>query len=272
MEEELRHLRSVLDMESLYTAFVCEYDNDFNFPGESHDVWEIGAILSGCAGITSGAEVYECYAGEMIIHPPGVFHTAWASGTQGVRILTVTFTARGGTRYVPAGKFVLTQHEMTLVQLLSELISTHMNNRSPLNASLRPSQEQMLKNYLEILCLSLHLRRAETASPDKAGHAALFAEAVGFMQAHLDASLSVEDICTACGIGRTVLKELFHRYTGNGIMQHYNYLRLRRIIERMSEGESLGDIAVSMNFSSQSYLTEFFRRHTGVVPSAYFKG
>ena len=74
MEQELRHLRAVLDIESLYTAFVAQYDSKFNFPGESHEVWEIGAVLSGCIGITSGAEVYECRAGEMIIHPPGVFH------------------------------------------------------------------------------------------------------------------------------------------------------------------------------------------------------
>ena len=272
MENELRRLRSVLDVESLYTAFVEQYDSKLNFPGESHDVWEIGVILSGCVGITSGAEVYECRTGDMIIHPPGVFHTAWATDTQGVCIMTVTFTARGGSRYVPAGKFVLTEHEMTLAQLLAELISAHLSSVRTVHVPLRPSQEQMLKNYLEILCLSLHLRRAETASPDKAGHAALFAEAVGFMQAHVDDALSVEAICSACGIGRTVLKELFRRYTGNGIMQHYNHLRLRRIIERMNDGQTLGDIAVSMNFSSQSYLTEFFRRHTGVAPSAYFKG
>ena len=272
MESQLRHLRSVLEVESLFTAFVGHYDGQFNFPGESHEIWEIGIVLSGCVGITSGAEIYECRAGDMIVHSPGVFHTAWAKNAQNVDILTVTFRAHGGSRYIHAGKFILTPHEMTLAQLLSELIASHIGDQPPLNALLRPSQEQMLKNYLEILCLSLHLRRAETASPDKEEHAALFAEAVGFMQSHLDASLSVEDICTACGIGRTVLKELFRRYTGNGIMQYYNHLRLRRIIERMSEGESLGDIAVSMNFSSQSYLTEFFRRHTGVAPSAYFKG
>ena len=272
MEQELRHLRSVLDVESLYTAFVGHYDDTFNFPGESHEVWEIGVVLSGCVGITSGAEVYECRAGEMLVHPPGVFHTAWAKNAQNVDILTVSFTARGGARYIPAGKFVLTEHEMTLARLLAELISTHLNDERSVNVPLRPSQEQMLKNYLEILCLSLHLRRAETASPDKAEHAALFAEAVSFMQAHVDDALSVEDVCTACGIGRTVLKELFRRYTGNGIMQHYNHLRLRRIIERMNDGETLGDIAVNMNFSSQSYLTDFFRRQTGVAPSAYFKG
>jgi AraC-like DNA-binding protein len=54
-------------------------------------------------------------------------------------------------------------------------------------------------------------------------------------------------------------------------MQHYNHLRLRRIIERMTEGETLGDIAISMNFSSQSYMTAFFRRQTGVAPRNYLK-
>lgn len=272
MEQELRRLRSVLDVESLYTAFVGHYDSTFNFPGESHEVWEIDVVLSGCVGITSGPEVYECHTGEMVVHPPRVFHTAWAKDMQNVDILTVTFTVRGGARYIPTGKFLLTPHEMTLACLLGELISAQVGDQHPANVQLRPSQEQMLKNYLEILCLSLHLRRAETASPDKAERAALFAEVVGFMQSHVDDALSVEIICTACGIGRTTLKELFHRYAGCGVMQYYNHLRLRRIIERMSEGETLGDIAISMNFSSQNYLTDFFRRHTGVPPSRYFKG
>ena len=272
MEQELRRLRSVLDIESLYTAFVGHYDGTFNFPGESHEVWEIDAVLSGCVGITSGAEVYECHTGEMVVHPPGVFHTAWAKDAQNVDILTVTFTVRGGARYIPVGKFVLTSHEMTLICLLSEWISAQVSDQFLANVQLRPSQEQMLKNHLEILCLSLHLRRAETASPDKAERAALFAEIVGFMQTHVDNALSVENICTACGIGRTTLKELFHHYAGCGVMQYYNHLRLRRIIERMSEGETLGDIAIGMNFSSQNYLTDFFRRHTGVPPSRYFRG
>ena len=267
----LRHLRSVLDVESVYTAFIEEYDSSFDFPGESHDLWEIGAVLSGCAGITSGAEVYECKVGEMIIHAPGVFHTARAKYGAGVRILTVSFRARGGTRYIPSGKFILTAPEQTLLCLLGDLIDARMENPKPIKASLRPSEEQMLKNYLEILCLSLHLRRAQTQSPDKEERAAMFAEAVGFMQAHVDDAISVEDVCMACGIGRTVLKELFRHYTGMGVMQHYNHLRLRRIIERMTEGEALGDIAISMNFSSQSYMTAFFRRQTGVAPRNYLK-
>ena len=272
MERELRHLRSVLDIESLYTAFVGHYDGSFNFLGESHEVWEIDVVLSGCVGITSGAEVYECQTGEMVVHPPRVFHTAWAKDAQNVDILTVTFMVRGGARYIPSGKFVLTPHEMSLACLLGEFISAQVSDQSSVNMQLNASQEQMLKNYLELLCLSLHLRRAETASPEKAERAALFAEVVGFMQTHVDDALSVESICTACGIGRTTLKELFQHYAGCGVMQYYNHLRLRRIIERMSEGETLGDIAISMNFSSQNYLTDFFRRHTGVPPSRYFKG
>ena len=271
MEKELRRLLSVLEIESLYTAFVCEYGSDFNFPGESHELWEIGVVLQGCAGITSGAEIYECNIGEMIIHPPGVFHTAWAMHNAGVRILTATFTAHGGTRYIPAGKFVLTPQEMSLAALLGERIIEILGAQSPGQVSMRPSQEQILKGYLELLCLSLHLRRAEMASPQREEKATLFAEIVGYMQAHVDDALSVEDICIACGIGRTVLKELFHRYTGTGVIQYYHHLRVRRIIELINEGEHMGAIASRMNFSSQSYFTDFFRRQTGVAPSAYFE-
>jgi AraC-like DNA-binding protein len=270
MELELRRLRSVLDVESVYTAFVESYDKSFNFPGESHDIWEIGVVFSGCVGITSGAEVYECHPGEVIIHPPGVFHTAWAKDESGVRLMTVTFTARGASRYIPAGKFVLTQSERTLASLLGELIEREIGNTYPVQVTLRPETEQTLKNYVEAFCLSLHARRDQTASPDKEERAALFAEIVGYLQAHVDDALSAENICVGCGIGRTALKELFRRYTGTGVMHYYNHLRLRRIIERMSEGEKLRQIAEGMHFSSQNYLTDFFRRQTGVPPSEYF--
>lgn len=265
-----RHLRSVLGINNLYTAFVESYDGDFNFPGESHEMWEIGCILSGCAGITSGSEIYECHTGEMILHPPGVFHSAWAMDAGGVQILTVTFTSGSGARYIPSGKFILTAQESAIVSLLSEVIGRELNRRQPADVALRPEAEQMLKNYLEILCLSLHLRRAETASPAQEEKAALFAEIVGYMQQKLDDALRVEEICLRCGIGRTALKELFQRFTGMGVMKYYNHLRLRRIIALMSEGESMQQIAERMHFSSQNYLTDFFRRGTGVPPTRYF--
>ena len=270
MEGAMRHLRSVLEVESIYSAFVQDYGSDFNFPGESHDIWEIGVVFSGCVGITSGAEVYECVKGDMVLHEPGVFHTAWAKGGQGARLLTVSFTARGASRYIPAGKFVLTPSEQRLVALLAELIEEKVDQPYPVYAALRPETEQMLKNYTEALCLSLHLRRDEMASPDKEEKAALFAEIVGWMQAHVDDAISVEDVCLRCGVGRTTLKELFRRFAGAGVIQYYNHLRLRRIIELMSDGESLGVIAARMHFSSQSYLTDFFRRGTGVTPTRYF--
>ncbi|MBQ7338180.1 MAG: helix-turn-helix transcriptional regulator [Clostridia bacterium] len=270
MELAIRHLRSVLAVEGIFSAFVESYGSDFNFPGESHEVWEIGAVLSGCAGITSGAEIYECGVGELIIHPPGAFHTAWAKDQLGVRILTVTFTAHG-SRYVPSGKFVLTAREQTVIHLLGELIDHEVDTPFSIDASLRPEAEQMIKNYIEILCLSLHLRRAETESPAQEEKAALFAEIVGFMQAHVDDALTVEDICVACGIGRTTLKELFRRFTGTGAIKYYNHLRVRRAIALMDEGESMQQIATRMHFSSQNYFSDFFRRATGVPPTKYFK-
>ncbi len=270
MDFSPRHLRSVLEIENLYTAFVVCYDGDFNFPGESHDFWEIGCVLSGRAGITSGGEVYECCTGEMIVHPPGVFHTAWAMDESGVQIMTVTFTASGSARYVPHGKFILNAQEEEVVGLLGKVIGSELHQKTPAQATLSPEAEQIIKNYLEILCLSLHLRRAETASPAQEEKAALFAEIVGYMQQKLDQGLRVEDICLRCGIGRTALKELFRRFTGMGVMKYYNHLRLRRIIALMSEGETMQQIAARMHFSSQNYLTDFFRRGTGVPPTRYF--
>ena len=260
----------VLSIDRLYTAFAQEYDGAFSFPGESHEMWELGAVLRGRSGITSGAEVYECGENEMVIHPPGAFHTAWASSEEGVCILTLSFTAPYGEAYIPTGKFILNEREQMLLSLLRAELEDPSHGGNPLYGVSREN-EQTVKNLLEVLCLSLNRRRAKSERPAKEEQAALFAEIAGWMQQHADDALSVDDVCLACGVGRTTLKNLFHRYAGMGVMQYYNHVRVRRAVALMSEGYSMARIAAAMHFSSQNYFSDFFRRETGCAPSKYLQ-
>ena len=59
---------SSLFVNTLYTAFLEEYDRNFYFPGERHDFWELDCTISGHSGVTSGEHVYECEPYELVIH------------------------------------------------------------------------------------------------------------------------------------------------------------------------------------------------------------
>jgi len=134
---------------------------------------------------------------------------------------------------------------------------------------MKPEDEQILKNLLETLVLSLNLRRNESEQKAVGTDSDRFSEITEYMKAHIREPLDVSRICLDCGIGRSVLKELFHRYTGAGVIKYYNYLRLRHIIKLLGEGMQMSEISDRMNFSSQNYLSSFFKRETGMTPSKY---
>lgn len=267
MEYNNRHLFQLLSIERVYTAFVAEYDAHFSFSGEVHDMWEIGCVRGGIMGVTSGTEIYECGKDELVIHPGGVFHNAWAKEGS-VKILTVSFSGVGFERFVPTGKFILTENEAMLVRLIEAEVA---KGSDAIGIERKHESEQMVKNLLEALCLSLNRRKSETAAPDTGGSAAVFAEVAGYLAKNVDRALTVETVCAECAVGRTALKELFHTYTGVGVIKYYNILRVQRAIELIAAGYSMAQISETMHFSSQNYFSAFFRRETGTPPARYLK-
>lgn len=269
MEFTPRRLFPKLSVDTLYTAFSVEYDIGFHFPGESHEMWELDCVMHGTAGFTSGTMLYECREGELVIHPGGIFHTAWALNDERLRIMTLSFSGEGVEVLVPAGKFSLTPFEMKTAVLLQEQVMACYGQKALSEYSVSDDNDQITKGLLETLLISLHKRRVETSVPLTRGDSGRFMEIAEYMKDHILDNLYTENICTECGIGRSALKELFRRYTGGGVMKYYNYLRVRQAVRFMERGLSMADIAAVMNFSSQNYFTVFFKRETGMTPSAY---
>ena len=264
-----RPLQSGLSIDRLYTAMICDFSGEFVFQGESHDMWEMSCILSGAAGFTAGTEIYECQQGDAVIIPGNLFHTSWAMNKETVQLFTVSFTGEWLYRFIPTGKFTLTPRENQILQLLAGSVREFCSDREPCDAEMKPEDEQILKNLLEALVLSLNMRRNESEQKAVGTDSDRFSEITEYMKAHICEPLDVSRICVECGIGRSVLKELFHRYTGAGVIKYYNYLRVRHIIRLLGEGKSMAEIAEQMNFSSQNYLSTFFKRETGMTARQY---
>lgn len=265
------NLMPTMSVNRIYTAFVRTYDASFRFQGETHDMWELGYVLSGRVGITSGNEVYDCGIGDLVIHPSGVFHNAWAMRGESVSLLTVSFSGSRLESHVPVGKFSLNDTERTLMGFLEQEIRTSFGDTFAVETTFQRETGHVIKNLLEILCLSLYRRRGESAAPVTGHRATLFSEVVTYMQRNTDNALAIGDICAACGVGQTVLKELFRTYTGMGVIKYYNHLRVRRAVVLITEGYTMAQIAEIMHFSSQNYFSAFFRRETGVSPARYRK-
>ncbi len=157
---------------------------------------------------------------------------------------------------------------------LPGLFAYRDDETKPLVYAAPPQSEgyQMVKNYVELLCLSLRRRGGASAlQPAKHAYSERFANSVAYLRAHVCDGVSLQDLCRHVGESPGTVKHLFRTFTGGGAMQYYRYLRCQHCIALLEQGQSMGDIAAAMNFSSQNYLSTFFKREMGVSPSEYLR-
>lgn len=90
------------------------------------------------------------------------------------------------------------------------------------------------------------------------------------MTDNVDKNLSSEEIAGLCGLGLSNLKRIVNKYSGVGVMQYYNNLRILKAMEMIqARGKSIQEISETLNFSSQNYFTEVFKRQCNFTPSGY---
>lgn len=91
-----------------------------------------------------------------------------------------------------------------------------------------------------------------------------------YMQAHLDQTLSLEELAQQTGYTPYHFTRLFRRATGASPHQFVLRLRIEHAQRLLAETSlPLAEIAVACGFAHQSHLTQVFKRHCGLTPRAY---
>lgn len=272
-------LFSNLSIHTLYTIYVLEFSPNYRFYGERHNFWEIAYFIEGKAGVTSDDRVFDCVAGDMTIQRPGVFHSIWAASDKNFKVFIVSFNGDGLDYTMPCGKVRLDDGERNIVlNLIKEIPNVFtgydINEFEPIQFKASPGDAgyQIVKNYLELLCLSL-IRRGSDARCSVSEHkkAAQFAEIVAYLKNNVTNNLTLDKICNDLSESPGTLKAMFRKFTGGGIMKYYNYLRCEYCIKLLRDGHPITEIITQMNFSSQNYFSYFIKRESGAPPSSYIE-
>lgn len=88
-----------------------------------------------------------------------------------------------------------------------------------------------------------------------------------------NSELSVEDIATEMGLGRSQLYRKVKSLTGYSPVELIRVARLKKAAEMLTRTEkTVSEVAYEVGFSTPSYLTKCFRDYFGVSPSDYVKG
>jgi AraC family transcriptional regulator len=90
-----------------------------------------------------------------------------------------------------------------------------------------------------------------------------------YIHAHLGNELNIRGMASAVHLSRFHFARAFKASTGQTPYQYVNAKRLERAKALLVQDRPLGEIALTLNFSSQANFTRAFRREFGITPGQY---
>ena len=137
-----------------------------------------------------------------------------------------------GNDYMPSGK------EVHLVQVILDELSA----LTPSSLQLPLGQDKRLRKVMDLLL----------ASPsDERG---------------------IDELAQYSGASARTLSRLFKAETGMNFIEWRHKLRLLQAIDRLSQGQSVTQVALDLGYQSVSAFIAMFRRRVGVTPSHFASG
>ncbi|KAM3099684.1 AraC family transcriptional regulator [Phormidesmis sp. 146-35] len=97
-------------------------------------------------------------------------------------------------------------------------------------------------------------------------------QAIDFMQDHLSDELSIQDVANLLGMSQYYFCRLFKQSLGTSPYQYVLQQRVefdKRLLKQ--QDKPIAQIALECGFTSQSQMTQHFRKLTGTTPKAYRK-
>jgi len=270
---------SLLSVRKVFSVYHSTFSNGYSYAGEKHNFWEFSYFISGRSGTTSGEKIFRCSEGDAVLHAPDVFHSFWVEEEMPCEIFTISFDGTGFENLLGSGCYILSDEEKYCVARMIKESEGLFNmqktgDRMEIVSTASPDDVrlQIIKNQLELLCLSL-VRRGKGAQGIPSGdpRSLCYAKIISFLRDNVDRMLTLEDISRGVYESPGKIKEIFRVYTGGGVMQYFNHLRCEHIMQQLRDGKSVKDLAAAMNFSSPYYLSYFFKRETGMTARDYLK-
>jgi AraC family L-rhamnose operon transcriptional activator RhaR len=198
-------------------------------------------------------------AGTLVMVPPAVSHSFERQGRRAPLCLLIDFRFRGA-RKRHATVSSLSRSELSHIrQNLVHLVRLHKGaHEGP-----RCESAVLILQTLMMLLRSAGWLERSPAPTDRPQDRAI----VGLL-GKLQPSAPLAEAVSQSGYQRDHLNRLVKRHTGLTLGQHRAQRRLALARKLLSEGMQVGNVAAAVGLPDQSYFARWFRRQTGVSPSA----
>lgn len=276
------HLKMSLVINKVITMHYFEFGKDYSFNGEKHDFWEFLYVDRGEVEVHADDHRYLLKQGSIIFHKPNEFHSFYATKGKAPNLIVMTFDCHSkAMQYFEQKVLHLEDEERNLLaqivregQQAFEFPFGHPLVRRP---DAPVGSEQMIQSYLEILLVRLLRKSAQaeaetplsTGAKEKSVHD-LTNRVMNYMEQHIDAQLTLNEISQVFCVGKTQLKDLFKKHTTYTLMEYFAKLKIdqAKILIR-EETYNFTEISRKLGFSSVHYFSKAFKKATLMSPSEY---
>lgn len=280
-------IENLLVIGKIVTIHYFEFDKTFVSPTESHDFWELVYAEKKSIICTADNKEQTLHEGELLFHKPNETHALRADGVSAPNVFIISFECKSESmRFFENKKTRLTDELSRLVYAIIRESKTTFDlpysdpslKKMKLLNSPSLGGQQLIKNYLEILLISL--MRGETEKQDaeivflpkeELGER-VASSVVAYLKEHLFERVSVADVCEHLHYNKSYLFEQFKKATKMPIMAYFMQLKIEKAKVLLRETAfSVSQIAETLAFDSPNYFSKAFKKATGRTPMQYKK-
>ena len=268
---QFRPIARPVMLEGFYTAFEENMRPDYIFRGETHDFYELVLVIDGTVGVTAGTDSFVIAAPTAILHPPMEFHSIRAEGGTAPTIVVFSFEA-SAMPSLPLRIFSLSDKNIQRAKHVLGLLRSATAAEHKRIGATHPGMERDAQKAiceLELLILSLVEKKDAAPSAHNSSSMQNFRHALEIMEANLRLPLNTKELAKLTHMSPSLLKKIFARYAGMGVMEYFRTRKINATIPFLREGWSVQDVASHFGFSDAGYFSTVFRRITGYTPTHY---
>lgn len=276
--------KCIINVTKIVTIHYHELSKDFQYDGESHDMWEIVYVDKGEIIITAGKKKTLVKQGGIVFLKPFEFHNTTGNKIVAPNLFIITFiTSSKAMNYFKGKIFKLpVKYRKYISQLMAEGSAAFEMTTDILTKELKERKDapvgaqQLIKLYLEEFLLMLIREQHEKIPAPKIllnnepeGNR-LVSSVIRMLSENLYRKISIRDICQHFNYGKTHLCTTFRQNSGHSIMEYYNLLKIAESKRLLRETDySIGEISYQLCFDSPQYFSKVFKKITDMTPREY---
>lgn len=265
---ETAHLWSVPRVENLRLMRATYVT--YAFSRHVHDYFAIGVIESGVQTFSYRREQHITQPRGLFLVNPGEPHDGQSATAAGFtyRVIypeagllqRVAAEIAGRSRDVP----FFTDAVINDPALYQAFLRLHVVLEGEISALEGQSRLMTVLAALITRHAATHLR-ARPSGPERRE----VARVREYLDAHYADDVTLDDLGTVASLSPYYLVRVFHHEVGLPPHAYLASVRIRRAQDMLATGQPIADVAYATGFSSQSHLTNTFKRFIGVTPSQY---